>query len=332
MNRLVYRRPFGKTFTYRYQNGKTVKNENLKTWIASLAIPPAWTEVEIDLDRSAKIHAWGRDKKGRKQYIYNPQCASAASEAKFQRILRFAERLKTMRRVTGQHIKRRPIDEMAVLACMTRMMDEAFFRPGSEAYSRTNQTFGLTTLRSRHAHFEDEKVTFNYVGKSHQQQQRQVSDEQVKAVLQELDQMVGHDLFDVTLADGQRKKLTSHDLNHYIAEVMGEDFSAKDFRTWAGTMLVAVALDELGPAQDTRSGEKNILKAVKGVAKDLGNTPAVCRNNYIHPHVITQYQSGRTLKCFRNQLTKRSGKLMTRDEKATLQLLKHVVDEARPGR
>lgn len=338
MNRFIYRKPFGKSFTYQYQNKKTVKNKNLRQWLASLAIPPAWTEVVIDLDRSAKIHAWGRDQKGRKQYIYNSQWTTAASEEKFDRILRFAEQLQTMRRVTGQHIRRRPIDEQVVLACMTRMLDEAFFRPGNQTYSRNNHTYGLTTLRSRHMRFEDEKVVFNYIGKSHQQQQREICDEHVKHVLKELDYMKGYELFDIALANGQRKKLTSHDLNHYIAEVMGEDFSAKDFRTWAGTLLMAIALDNIGPVQDAKKGESHVVAAIKSVAKQLGNTPAVCRKNYVHPKVITQYQSGRTLKYFRDQLGQlsgkkgsgksNSGKMMTIDEKATVQLLKHIIDKA----
>lgn len=325
MNRFVYRKACGKSFTYQYGNGKTVKNKSLRRWLASLAIPPGWTDVVIELDRSAKVHAWGRDVKGRKQYIYNPEWTSAASETKFKRILRFAEQLPTMRRATGQHIRRRPIDEKAVLACMTRMLDEAFFRPGNECYRRNNQTYGLTTLRSKHLHFEGGKVVFSYVGKSHQQQQREINDEHVKSVLKELDAMTGRELFDVTLEDGRRKKLTSHDLNHYIAEVMGEDFSAKDFRTWAGTLLMAVALDELGLEQSARKRDRQILAAVKSVAQSLGNTPSVCRKNYIHPAVIEHYKSGRTLQHFRAQLRARSGKLMTLDEKVTLHLLKQVV-------
>ncbi len=148
-NPVIYRKPHGKTFSYRYANGKTVKNAALKRWIKSLAIPPAWEEVEIQQDRDAKVIVTGRDNQGRKQYIYNPNWVETASEQKFKRILRFAEQLETMRRVTGQHIQRKPIDQITVLACMTRMLDDAFFRPGSASYTRQNHTYGLTTLRAK---------------------------------------------------------------------------------------------------------------------------------------------------------------------------------------
>ena len=130
MSNIILRKPYGKTFTYQHPDGRTVKDSGLKRWVKSLVIPPAWTEVEISLDRDAKVFATGRDDKDRKQYIYNPAWTESAAERKYQRILRFAERLETMRRVTGQHIQRRPLDEKAVLACMTRMLDDAFFRPG----------------------------------------------------------------------------------------------------------------------------------------------------------------------------------------------------------
>ena len=237
-NPVIYRKPHGKTFSYCYANGKTVKNAALKRWIKSLAIPPAWREVEIQQDRDAKVLVTGRDKEGRKQYIYNPDWVETASEQKFKRILRFAEQLETMRRVTGQHIQRRPIDQTSVLACMTRMLDDAFFRPGSASYTRQNQTYGLTTLRAKHMTIKDDRVEFDYEGKSHQQQFRTVTDEQVREVL--------------------------------------------------------IALE---------------------------NTPAVCRSNYIHPQVILQYESGRTLDYFRRQFKRYRGKYLSLDEKATMQLL-----------
>ncbi|MDO6694963.1 DNA topoisomerase IB [Aliiglaciecola sp. 3_MG-2023] len=325
MEHFIVRKPFGDTFTYQYPSGKTVKNKGIKRWVKSLAIPPAWQEVHIELDRSAKVLAFGRDAQNRKQYIYNPKWAEQASEQKFERILRFAKELSTMRRVTGQHITQRPIDEKTVLACMTRMLDEAFFRPGNHTYTRNNQTFGLTTLRVKHMSIEDGQVQFDYIGKSQQPQHREVDDKYVKKVLIQLEKMTGYELFDITLPDGERKKINAQDLNQYISEVMGEDFSAKDFRTWAGTVLMAVALDELGPATDLKLNKSNVLKAIKKVASELGNTPAVCRSNYIPPNVILHYESGRTLAYFRKQLKRSRAKYFSPDEKATLKLLEYLV-------
>lgn len=322
----IYRKPYGETFTYRYANGKTLRNAALKRWIISLAIPPAWQQVEIQQDRDAKVLVTGRDAANRKQYIYNPQWVSSAKDQKFKRILRFAEQLETMRRVTGQHLQRRPIDQTTVLACMTRMLDDAFFRPGSATYTRQNHTYGLTTLRAKHMTIGHDAIEFDYEGKSHQQQFRTVTDKQVRQVLIALEKMTGHALFDITLPDKTRKKLTAQDLNHYISDVMGEDFSAKDFRTWAGTVLMAVALDKLGPTEDKKRSQRNIVKAVKNVAAKLGNTPAVCRSNYIHPQVILHYESGRTLAYFRRQFTHSRAKYISFDEKATLKLLQVLMD------
>jgi len=326
MSNIILRKPYGKTFTYQYPDGRTVKDSGLKRWVKSLVIPPAWTEVEISLDRDAKVFATGRDDKDRKQYIYNPAWTESAAERKYQRILRFAERLETMRRVTGQHIQRRPLDEKAVLACMTRMLDDAFFRPGSSAYTREHDTYGLTTLRAKHMDVGQGKVEFEYVGKSHKEQHRTITDSKVREVLIELEKMTGYELFDITLPDNSRRKLTARDLNEYIAGVMGEDFSAKDFRTWAGTVLMAVALDELGPAETEKLGKSNIVQCVKEVAESLGNTPAICRENYIHPNVILQYESGRTLDFFRRELRRSRSKFVSIDEKATLKLLNYMIE------
>ncbi|BFM08864.1 DNA topoisomerase IB [Halioxenophilus aromaticivorans] len=321
MAQTVVRKKHGKGFTYRYASGKTVKSKALRQWFASLVIPPAWQDVEINLDRDAKIHVTGRDEKQRKQYIYNQAWTEAAEKTKFKRILRFGSQLETMRRVTGQHLLQRPVDANAVLACMTRMMDEAFFRPGSPEYTRANGTHGLTTLRDRHLTFTDEGAEFIYTGKSGKEQHRWIRNDSVCEVLAELESMTGYELFDVTLPDGERRQFSAGDLNDYITEVMGEDFSAKDFRTWAGTVLMAVALEQQGACQNKKQNQSNIVQAVKSVAEKLGNTPAVCRASYIHPEVILQYECGKTLAHFRRQLKKLKQQLMSEEEYATLALL-----------
>ena len=328
----IYRKPYGKTFTYQDETGETVRNASLKRWVKSLAIPPAWEEVEINTDRNAKVLATGRDAQGRKQYIYNPDWAAEAAERKFQRILRFGEQLETMRRVTAQHINQRPVNADAVLAGMVRMMDEAFFRPGSQRYTEENQSYGLTTLRNRHMTSDSGSIVFEYQGKSGKEQHRIIEDDAVCELLCELEDMTGYELFDVTLADGVRQKFTSTDLNEYIGRIMGEDFTSKDFRTWAGTLLMAVALAEAGPQTEEQLTTAEVVRAVKGVAERLGNTPAICRESYIHPAVIKAYEKGRTIGNFRKQLeskrdaTKRKveKELLSDDEKATLRLLQSL--------
>jgi DNA topoisomerase-1 len=321
MEKCIHRKSYGNGFTYRYETGNTVKNRQLKKWIKSLVIPPAWQEVEITQDRGAKVLVSGRDDKGRKQYIYNPSWVESASEQKFQRILRFGQQLETMRRVTGQHLAKRPIAENTVLACMVRMIDEAFFRLGNQRYTEQNDTYGLTTLRSKHMKVNNNTIMFEYEGKSHKLQQRLVEDKAVRDVLLAINEMSGYEIFDISLADGERQKLTGSDVNEYIAQTMGEDFTAKDFRTWAGTVLMAVALSEVGCCDDDKDNQSNIVKAIKSVANHLGNTPAVCRESYIHPDVILHYESGRTIENFRKQLASKPSSLMSFEESATLKLL-----------
>lgn len=322
---MISRKPYGKSFTYRYSDGKTVKNKKLKQWIKALAIPPAWEDVVINSDQEAKIHATGRDARGRKQYIYNEKWSQASRQAKFERIVRFGAQLETMRRVTGQHLTQRPINEKTVLACMTRMLDEAFFRPGNRAYTRENRSYGLTTLRVKHMSIRGDVIEFDYTGKSDQQQHRVVSNQQVCSVLRELEEMVGYEIFDVTLDDGERRKFSASDLNHYISEIMGESFSAKDFRTWAGTVLTAVALERAGSADNQRAIARNVQKVIREVAGQLGNTPAVCRGSYVHPQVILQYETGRTLQFFKDQVRHKKGSFLNDDERATLLLLEEWV-------
>lgn len=317
----IYRKPYGKTFTYQDETGETVRNASLKRWVKSLAIPPAWEEVEINTDRNAKVLATGRDVQGRKQYIYNPDWAAEATQRKFQRILRFGEQLETMRRVTAQHINQRSINADAVLACMVRMMDEAFFRPGSQRYTEENQSYGLTTLRNRHMTSDGGSIIFEYQGKSGQEQRRIIEDDAVCELLSELEDMTGYELFDVTLADGERQKFTSADLNEYIRRIMGEDFTSKDFRTWAGTLLMAVALADAGPQDEEKLTTSEVVRAVKNVAERLGNTPAICRESYIHPAIIKAYEQGRTIRNLRKQLSEQPDGLLSADEQATLALL-----------
>jgi len=295
---MIYQRlKKGKGFAYTDNTGQNVTDAKLKDFFKSLVIPPAWEKVTINSSTRAKIQATGYDIKGRKQYIYNPKFRKQQDELKFDRIIRFAKQLEHMRRVTGQHLRKRKLGRDKVLATMVRLLEAAFFRPGNEYYRKANQSFGLTTLRSKHLEIQGNEMIFTFRGKSGQDQEKHIMDARLTRIVQELDELPGYEIFKYLDEEDQLHDIRSNDLNQYIREVMGEEFSAKDFRTWAGTVIAAMALDEIGAVEpeDQKRLKKNIRDAVVTVSEKLGNTPAIARSSYIDPRVITHYTQGRTL-------------------------------------
>ena len=324
---MYQRKRHGKGFTYKYKNGKTITDTETRKWIKSLVIPPAWKEVEINENRNADLLVTGRDDKGRKQYIYHPKYTERQNVKKFDRIINFASQLEHMRRVTGQHLRKRKLNREKVMAAMVRLLESAFFRPGSETYSKENETYGLTTMRSKHLTIKADELIFSYNGKSGQEQEKHIVDKKLAKIVQEIDDMPGYEIFKYLDEDNNIIDVKSDDLNSYIQEVMGEEFSAKDFRTWAGTMIAAIALDELGVVEeeDQKLLGKNIKEAVNRVSETLGNTPAVARSSYIDPRVIEDYTEGRTLKYFKkeiNQLLKKAENL-SKEEIGVLCMLRN---------
>jgi DNA topoisomerase I len=299
------RKKHGRGFTYKDEKGKTIRDKETRNWIKSLVIPPAWTDVEISEDQNADLLVTGRDDKDRKQYIYHPKYTERQNAKKFDRIIDFANQLEHMRRVTGQHLRKRKLNREKVLATMVRLLESAFFRPGSEAYSKENATYGLTTMRSKHLTINGNELIFSYNGKSGQEQEKHVVDKKLAKIVQEIDDMPGYEIFKYLDEENNIIDVKSDDLNSYIQEVMGEEFSSKDFRTWAGTMIAAIALDELGVVEeeDQKLLDKNIKEAVNRVSETLGNTPAVERSSYIDPRVIEDYTEGRTLRYFKKEIT-----------------------------
>jgi DNA topoisomerase-1 len=287
----------GKGFRYLDKDGRVVRDPILMDYFKSLVIPPAWTGVIINNSPRAKILATGYDAKGRKQYIYNPSFRQKKESEKFDRILRFAAQLEHMRRVTGQHLRKRKPTREKVLATMVRLLDTAFFRPGNDYYSKSNKSYGLTTLRSRHLTIDGDEMIFSYKGKSGQEQEKRIVDERLTKIVKELDELPGYEIFKYYDENGVLQDVKSNHLNEYIREVMGDEFSAKDFRTWAGTVIAAIALRELGAVEekDQKTLRKNIRDAVVSVSEKLGNTPAIARSSYIDPRVIEHYTHGKTL-------------------------------------
>lgn len=303
---MYFRKKQGKGFSYFDENKNRIKQKEQIDYFKSLVIPPAWTKVEIAEKKNAKILATGYDAKRRKQYIYNPKFRQKQDEKKFDRIISFAEKLEHMRRVTGQHLRKKNPSREKVMACMVRLLETAFFRPGSEVYSKENESYGLTTLRSKHLEINGNEIIFSYKGKSGIEQKKQIIDARLAKIVKEIDELPGYEIFKYWNEDGNLVDVKSEDLNQYIREIMGEEYSAKDFRTWSGTMIAAIALDELGAEEEITQQElnKNIRKAVVAVSEKLGNTPAVARSSYIDPRIIDQYIDGKTLRYFQKEVNR----------------------------
>ncbi|MGB3144213.1 MAG: DNA topoisomerase IB [Maribacter sp.] len=330
---MYYRKKHGKGFTYQTDNGTTIRDTKLKNYFKSLVIPPAWTDVEIDESKSADLLVTGRDAKNRKQYIYHPEFRAEQNSKKFDRIIDFADNLEHMRRVTGQHLRKKKLSREKVLATMLRLLESAFFRPGNDSYSKENKTYGLTTLRSKHLTIEGDEIIFHYNGKSGQEQEKHIVDKKLARIVQQIDDMPGYEIFKYLDENDQIVDVKSDDLNQYIHEVMGEDFSAKDFRTWAGTMIAAIALNELGAVEKMEQNvlDKNIKEAVNRVSERLGNTPSVARSSYIDPRVLDNYIEGRTLTYFEKEISLLLKKVdnLSKDEIGVLCMLRNNLKKSK---
>ncbi|WP_435415535.1 DNA topoisomerase IB [Polaribacter aestuariivivens] len=327
---MYYRKKHGKGFTYVSSQNKTIKDKKLKDWFKSLVIPPAWTDVKISSKKNAKVLVTGRDDKNRKQYIYNPKYREKREKQKFDRILNFADQLEHMRRITGQHLRKQKLSKEKVLACMVRLLEAAYFRPGSDYYAKENETYGLTTMRSKHLTIDGEELIFNYTGKSGKEQERHIIDEKLAKTVKEIDDLPGYEIFKFIDKNGVKQDVKSEHLNEYIREVMGEEFSAKDFRTWSGTVIAAMALDEIGAIdkKDQKLLNKNIKNAVIKVSEHLGNTPSVARSSYIDPRIIDEYTHGKTIKFFQNEINRllKKNENLSREELGVLCMLKKRLD------
>jgi DNA topoisomerase I len=312
-------------FFYRYPGtGKTVREERVLTRIENLKVPPAWEEARIAPSPSAKVQAVGYDSAGRLQYLYHPRYRERKEREKFARILRFSDALPEMRRITSNHLRHKDLDREKVLAAMTRLMNAAYFRVGEERYARKNKTFGIVTLRRKHLSIEGDTLIFEFTGKWGQHQRKAVTDAKLRRVVEECVALPGYEVFKYYDNSGETRDVKSRDLNAYIKEVMGDEFTPKDFRTWAGTLFAAVKLAELGATEDLDQAEKNVLEAVDDVAHRLGNTRDIARASYISPRVIDHYMEGSVIAYYGEQLEEviaAEQEDLTEGEKALLELL-----------
>ena len=282
-------------FRYLRGDGKPLRSAAEIRRIEALAIPPAWTEVEIAPDASAKVQATGHDAAGRKQYVYHAGFVRRRAQRKYRRVEEFARMLPRLRAATNAHLRRRGLGREKVLATIVRLMTRAYFRVGSERYAVQNRTFGITTLQKKHLVIRGNDLVFSYKGKSGVQQRTVVADTPLVRILAKLQALPGRRLFRYEDADGRLRDVTSRDVNVYLKEILGARYTSKDIRTWGGTVRAAVVLSELGPAKTRREAERNVVLACKLVSAELGNTPAVCRSAYIHPVVLEGYLSGKTI-------------------------------------
>ena len=282
-------------FTYLRAGGKPLTSKPALARIRALAVPPAWTDVEIAVSPDAKVQATGTDAAGRKQYRYHPDFVDRGARKKYRKLLEYARAIPRLREVTAEHLHQKGLGREKVLALIVRLMMRGFFRVGSERYAVENKTFGITTLRKKHLEIEGRDLRFRYVGKKSIHQHKVVADTPLVRILRELVKLPGPRLFQYVDEDGRVQKVTAQDVNGYVKEILGKRYTSKDIRTWGGTVRAATILADLGPPSSEAEAKKNVVLACKLVSSELGNTPAVCRSAYIHPAVLDRYLKGKTI-------------------------------------
>jgi DNA topoisomerase-1 len=311
----------GGGFRYRAADGSPVRDLPTRRRIRALAIPPAWTEVWICPTPHGHVQAVGRDARGRKQYRYHSRWREVRDATKYGRLVQFAERLPALRRRVAEDLARPGLPREKVLATVVRLLETSLIRVGNAEYAAANGSFGLTTLRSRHVRVEGTSLRFEFRGKGGKRHVVDVADRRLARVVRQCQELPGHELFQYVDDDGQRHTIASGDVNAYLRETAGEEFTAKDFRTWAGTVLAARALTGKLSGSETEA-KRNVVEAIRAVAGRLGNTAAICRKCYVHPGVVDAYLGG-TL----DRIVRRSGQVrpvtgLDADERAVLPLLR----------
>jgi DNA topoisomerase-1 len=269
--------------------GKVIRDEQRLLRLKRLAIPPAWTEIWVSPLANGHIQATGRDARGRKQYVYHERWREVRDENKYDRIISFGKALPRIRKRVAQDLKLPGLPREKVLATVVQLLESTFIRIGNEEYARENKSFGLTTMKDRHVEVKGAKLRFRFRGKSGRQHEIDVTDRRTAKIISKLQDLPGQDLFQYVDDGGEIHDITSQDVNEYLRAITGEDFSAKDFRTWAGTVLTAIALKAQEKFETQKQAKSNINTAIRAVAKILGNTPAICRKCYVHPAVLENY-------------------------------------------
>ena len=294
-DRGLTRERHGDGFRYLKPNGDPVTDEATLDRVRRLAIPPAWTDVWICAKANGHLQATGRDARGRKQYKYHPQFREVRESTKYEHMLEFARALPAIRTRIAEHMALRGLPREKVLATVVHLLESTLIRVGNDDYARENKSYGLTTLRNPHVSVEGSQLRFRFKGKSGKTWQLQLKDRRVAKIVKACQDLPGQKLFEYLGEDGEAREVTSADVNAYLKEITGSDITAKDFRTWAGTVLAALALTEFETFDSQAAAKKNLRAAIESVASRLGNTPTICRKCYIHPEILSSYTEGALL-------------------------------------
>jgi DNA topoisomerase-1 len=310
----------GRAFQYTHSDGRRVTDRTTLARIKALVIPPAWIDVWICSDPRGHVQATGRDARGRKQYRYHPKWRTVRDETKYGRLIAFGRALPAIRRRTEADLRRAGLPRAKVIAAVVRLLEKTLIRVGNEEYARANRSFGLTTMRNGHVKVSGSKVRFIFRGKSGIDHELELDDRRLAKIVKQCRDLPGQELFQYRDEAGEVVDLGSADVNAYLHEIAGEEFTSKDFRTWAGTVLASQLLQAFHEAETDTQAKKNIVRAVEGVAKQLGNTKAVCRKSYIHPAIIDAYLDGSMTRNGGQRAARVIGR-MTETEAAVLNLL-----------
>jgi DNA topoisomerase-1 len=288
----IRRRRSGKHFTYRDEDGKTIRNYATLKRIRKLAVPPAWTDVWICSLENGHLQATGRDARGRKQYRYHADFRAIRESGKYDHVLDFAAVLPRIRETVAKHMARRDLGRERVLATVVHLLETTLIRVGNADYAKQNKSYGLTTLKDPHVKIEGAELRFQFTGKSGKSWRLKISDRRVAKIVKACQDLPGQKLFQYLDDDGHRQGVTSSDVNDYLREITDQEITAKDFRTWAGTVLAAVALQEFGEIDSAAKAKRNLRAAIERVAARLGNTVTICRKCYVHPEILNGYLAG----------------------------------------
>ena len=295
----ILREPAKDGFRYLDAKGEPVEDEATLKRIKSLAIPPAWTDVWICPQANGHLQATGRDARGRKQYRYHPKWREVRDEVKYERMIKFGKALPQIRKEVDRALSLPGLPREKVLATIVYLLEATMMRIGNDEYARENKSYGLTTLRNRHVRIDGSEVEFRFRGKSGVYHDVKVHDRRLARIIQRTRDLPGQDLFQYLDEDGETHTVGSSDVNDYLRTITGEDYTAKDFRTWSGTVLAAMALQEFEAVDSDTQAKKNVVRAIESVAERLGNTPSVCRKCYVHPAVLDAYLDGTMLEGLR---------------------------------
>lgn len=288
----IQRRKRGQGFAYIDCDGRRIRDPRVLQRIRSLVLPPAWENVWICALDNGHLQATGFDARGRRQYRYHPQYRKIRNETKFASMPQFAKALPLIRKRVDRDLARPGLPREKVVATVVRLLEKTFIRIGNEEYARENSSFGLTTLRDRHVKVSGETVEFHFRGKSARMHDISVHDKRLARIVKQCRDLPGYELFQYVDEFGETHSIDSSDVNGYLHEITSQDFTAKDFRTWTGTVQTAIALSEIGPASSETEAKRNVVSAIKRTASLLGNRPATCRNYYVHPAVLDAYMEG----------------------------------------